>query len=180
MKPRSVADAIDLDVPSGDTPAPNPEAASDAIEPLVFTEEPAKPAPAIVPLAARPKRRTKAELEAEVSRLQAEIERKQAEAAASAPDLIRAMVNPLMLTFRAAGNIMASWKGEHWKLPDDEAKLLGEAWAPCVGPVLSKHPEAVLWASAIAVTYSVAYPRIQMDRTLALKKGEDTSEEPKP
>lgn len=165
----TVADVIDLE-PVGTTPPRNAEAASESIEQLALGSDAAEPpienAP---PVVIKPKRRTKAELEAEVTRLASELERQRQQQAANAPNLIKAMEQPLSLTFRSAGNIMAAWKGEHWKLQDAECSLLAEAWAPVVGPLLATHPEAVLWASAIGATYSVAYPRIQRDRTEAAK-----------
>ncbi len=171
MEPRSVADALAGSKEPGEQPQPNPDAASEAIEHLTFTEQAPK-ATELAPPPPKPKRRTKAELEAEVARLQGEVTRQQEQAAANAPDVIAAMSAPLALSFKAAGGIMASWKGEHWNLAEQEAKLLGDAWAPVVGPLLAKHPEAVVWAAAIGVTYSVAYPRIQQDKTNALREKE--------
>jgi hypothetical protein len=169
-KRESVAGVIDLE--TGERAPRDPEAATEALESITFTEQP--PTNAATPLqevadVPKPKRRTKAELEAEVQRLSVEIEKQRQVAAANAPSLAQAMVNPLAMTFRSAGNIMAAWRGDHWRLDDREVLTLGEAWAPCIAPLLANHPETVLWAAAIGATYSVAYPRLQMEKTLAAR-----------
>jgi len=177
-KPRSVEDALNEggDESLHSKADPNPEQARDALSGIEFTGEPAAPAPpSLVAPPPRPKRRTKAELEAEVTRLEQIQKEREAAAAATAPDLIKAMVQPLAVTFKAAGAIMAAWKGDHWNIREEECTMLGEAWSPVVGPLLANHPEAILWASAIAATYAVAYPRIQIDKTLALRKDEEPS-----
>lgn len=166
--------------PEGDAPPRDADKASAAIESLVFTDKEGKPEESPPPREreAKPKRRTKAELEAEVARLESEAQARAAHDAANAPNIIEAMEAPLSLTFHAVGGIMSAWKGPHWSFDDKECSLLAKAWAPCIGPLLAKHPEAVVWASAIAVTYSVAYPRIQQDKTLALAAAKRDGEEP--
>lgn len=166
---------IDIE-PNAQTP-PDPEKAADALADLEFTsgapeggtapsvvepDAPAKPA----------KRRTKAELEADNARLAAEVERQKAAMAANAPSLIEGMKVPLALTFEAASGVMVAWRGEHWKIASDKLKLLADAWAPCVAPLLAKHPEAIVWAAALGVTYSVVYPCIQAERTIEQRKKE--------
>jgi hypothetical protein len=170
-KRESVAGVIDLE--TGERAPRDPEAATEALEAITFTEQPPTDAPpplqAEAPQAPKPKRRTKAELEADVQRLSGEIERQRQVAAANAPSLAQSMVNPLAMTFRSVGNIMAAWRGDHWRLDDKEVLTLGEAWAPCIAPLLANHPETILWAAAIGATYSVAYPRLQMEKTLAAR-----------
>jgi hypothetical protein len=164
-----------LEKETGTAPPVDPEAAVDAIADLTFTDTPAKDAPDTPkPVSPKLKRRTKAELEAEVARLESEAARVQAERAAQAPDLIAAMKRPLTLSFTSLFNVIATWRGDHWKRPAAEMEMLGEAWAPCVGPLLANHPNAVLWASAIAVTYSVAYPALQVEQQIKARQLETT------
>lgn len=168
MAKKAVADVIDLDV---DRPPPAPtdvDRARDGLASISFADDapqaepgqPTQPAPEQPLPLARPKRRTKAELEEDVRRLEADL----AKAKATQPTTVDMMKPALQLTFAAAGRILTAWRGEHWSLKDDETKLLSEAWAPCVAPFLAQHPETVIWAAAIGVTYSVAYPRLQVDR----------------
>jgi hypothetical protein len=172
-----------LEKEPGDAIPTNPEDASRAIESLTFTDKPPTDAPEAL-LATAPvkqKRRTKAELEADVARLTADIERRNAEATANAPDLIAAMKHPLSLSFMSLFNVLATWRGDHWKKTKTEMDMLAEAWAPVAGPLLAKHPQTVLWASAIGVTYSVAYPSLQVEqqmRAAALAATDTTGKEP--
>jgi len=171
-RPNTVHDVLLEGAPEG-APAPaNPEQAQESLEQLQFLGKPPEKMSNIPVAAERPKRRTKAELEARVAQLEGDIQSQQAAAQAKAPELIDAMKAPLKLTFTAVFNVMASWKGEHWKASESDVSLLAEGWAPCVGPLLSKYPEATLWAGAIACTYAVVYPRVQMDRTKAVEKAE--------
>jgi len=168
---KKVADVIDLETgpPNGDT---NPEGAADALGELQFVDE-AKPGAEPQPRPAidiKKKRQTKAELEADNARLHAELDAQKQQAAANAPGLIDSMKPALSLTFRAASGIMATWKGPHWRFEDAECTLLADAWAPCVGPMLAAHPEAIVWAAALGVTYSVVAPRVQKERELQEKK----------
>jgi hypothetical protein len=169
-----VDDVLEMETP-GAAPPTDPEAAADAIADLTFTDKPEADAPeTLTKPAPKPKRRTKAELESEVARLTADAERAKAERVAQSPDLIAAMKRPLTLSFTSLFNVIATWRGEPWKRPAAEMEMLGEAWAPCVGPLLANHPNAVLWASAIAVTYSVAYPALQVEQQIKARQLETT------
>ena len=74
---KKVEDVIELG--EGDTPPRNPEAATDALEQVVFNADDSPPPPpnTAAPDAPR-RRRTKAELEAEVARLNADMEKARA------------------------------------------------------------------------------------------------------
>lgn len=75
-----------------------------------------------------------------------------------------AMVVPLGMTFRSAFSLVSRFRGEHWKLDDNEAKTLGEAWAPVVAPLLAENPGAILWVAAIGATSEVVGPRLALER----------------
>lgn len=169
-KAKNVASVVLEETEPQETPR-NPEAAAEAIGQLTFVEgqDDKQPTPDTPPTDRPKPRQTKAELAAKVQQQEAEIARLKEQAAANAPNVIDAMKMPLKLSFNAVGNIMASWKGEHWKLAEQETATLAEAWAPCIAPLLARHPESVMWAAAIGVTYSIAYPRINVDKQKALE-----------
>jgi len=166
---KKVEDVIVLD--GGEQPPRNPEQASDALEQVTFVADDNPPgdtgAPPPPPRDVRPKRRTKLELEAENARLVAEVEKARAAVAANAPSLIDGMRRPLSVSFGALFNVLASWRGEHWRQKPEVCDGLAEVWAPCVGPVIAQRPELVMWAAAIGVTYSVVYPSIAKDKEIA-------------
>lgn len=72
--------------------------------------------------------------------------------------------NALGLGFDTAGRILASARGEHWRLSHDECRALGDAWAEALAPYLGQTgPYMPLFAAAL-VTVGVAAPRIVQDR----------------
>lgn len=170
---KKVEDVITLD--DGEQPPRNPERASDALEQVTFgaplsDTEPTigeTDAPAPPQRDARPKRRTKLELEQENARLVSEVEKARAAIAANAPSVIESMRKPLSMSFGAMFNVMATWRGEHWKQAPETCDTLADVWAPCLGPVLANRPELLMYAAAIGVTYSVVYPSIAKDKELA-------------
>lgn len=168
---KKVEDVITLD--DGEQPPRNPERASDALEQVAFTsDEPQAPgdaadAPAPPQRDTRPKRRTKLELEQENARLVGEVEKARAAIAANAPSVIESMRKPLSMSFGAMFNVMATWRGAHWKQAPETCDTLADVWAPCLGPVLANRPELLMYAAAIGVTYSVVYPSIAKDKEIA-------------
>ena len=156
---------------------PNPEAATDALAsalpPMEDGTVPKAPPHFAPPPSAPPKRRTKAELETALAA--AEAENARLAAVAAMPEAAAVARAPLALTFRAAFSALASFRGEHWALAEKEGDLLAEAWAPVVGPAIQNNPQAVIWASAIAVSYSVVAPRLKTDKDKAEKAAADAT-----
>lgn len=72
--------------------------------------------------------------------------------------------------FGVLGKIVASRRGRHWELTDEECSALGGAWTAALAPYLSKMGAAVPWAAAAAVTYAMAVPRLKVDQELAAAK----------
>lgn len=117
-----------------------------------------------VPLAATPEkkkrhRRTKAELEAERKKLAPP---DAAQAATDAEDLKRATV-ALSISFKAIGALLASKRGEHWRLKDEECDTVGAAWATVLAPYLPRVGAAMPIVSAAVITWTVVQPRIEED-----------------
>ena len=156
---------------------PNPEAAAEALAsalpPMEDGTIPKAPPHFAPPPPAAPKRRTKAELEAALAA--AEAENARLAAVASMPEAAAIARAPLALNFRAAFSALASFRGEHWTLQEKEGDMLAEAWAPVIGPAIQNNPQAVIWASAVAVSYSVVAPRIKQDKDKAEKAVADAS-----
>lgn len=148
---------------------PNPDAAQDALH--LPSDDTNAPKASVAEPAARPRRKTKVELEAEVTRLTAEVKAAQEKAQASAPDMLTASRNAMKATLAGGFGMAAMLRGEeHWRLSEREEALLADAWAPCIAMALGRHPEIVVWAGAIGVTYTVIAPRVMVSRTLAAGK----------
>jgi len=65
--------------------------------------------------------------------------------------------------FGVCFEIIASRRGEHWRLTKDEAGRLGSAWTEPLAPLLAKHSQYVPWAVALLATSAVLMPRLQAD-----------------
>lgn len=88
------------------------------------------------------------------------------ETVAAAPisdDDKRALAGLLTTGFGVCFEIIASRRGEHWRLTKDEAGRLGSAWTEPLAPLLAKHSQYVPWAVALLATSAVLMPRLQAD-----------------
>lgn len=71
---------------------------------------------------------------------------------------------PLAATFGVIFDLLASFRGPHWALADEQKEQLGKCWAPVAAehvPDLGAHAPLV---SAVFVTAAVVLPRIKQDR----------------
>lgn len=75
----------------------------------------------------------------------------------------RALAGLLTTGFGVCFEIVASRRGEHWRLTKDEAGRLGAAWTEPLAPLLAKHSQYVPWAVALLATSAVLMPRLQAD-----------------
>jgi len=75
----------------------------------------------------------------------------------------RAIAGLLTTGFGVCFEIVASRRGEHWRLTKEEAGRLGMAWSEPLAPLLAKHSQYVPWAVALLATSSVLLPRLQAD-----------------
>lgn len=76
-------------------------------------------------------------------------------------------VNQLAMSIAVAGDLactfMASRRGSHWKLAEDESKTFGNAWATCLAPYAETLAKAVPWVIAVGVTAGLFKTRIDID-----------------
>lgn len=75
----------------------------------------------------------------------------------------RALAGLLTTGFGVCFEIVATRRGEHWRLTREEAGRLGMAWSEPLAPLLSKHSQYVPWAVALLATSAVLMPRLQAD-----------------
>lgn len=75
----------------------------------------------------------------------------------------RALAGLLTTGFGVCFEIVASRRGEHWRLTKDEAGRLGAAWTEPLAPFLAQHSAYVPWAVALLATSAVLMPRLQAD-----------------
>lgn len=81
---------------------------------------------------------------------------------APAPPLDPAeLVPPLALTFQTLGTLAATVYGDHWKVNDEEARLLGSAWAPLAARYAASAGPAMPWALALLTTVGVVAPKLK-------------------
>lgn len=85
------------------------------------------------------------------------------QAAPISDDDKRALAGLLTTGFGVCFEIVASRRGEHWRLTKDEAGRLGAAWTEPLAPLLAKHSQYVPWAVALLATSAVLMPRLQAD-----------------
>jgi len=74
-----------------------------------------------------------------------------------------ALAGLLTTGFGVFFEIIASRRGDHWRLTKDEAARLGNSWAEPSAPFLAKHSQYVPWAVALLATSSILLPRLQAD-----------------
>ncbi len=115
-----------------------------------------------------PERLTKAELVRRYERLAADHARLdgelQAERARGATEAIGRLAAALATAGKLATNLVAHRRGAHWRLTEEEAESLGQAWAVCLAPYADQLADWMPWGIAIGLTYQVVDRRLQQDK----------------
>lgn len=75
----------------------------------------------------------------------------------------QALAGLLTTGFGVLFEIVASRRGEHWRLTRPEAERLGMAWGEPLAPLLARHSQYVPWAVALLATSGVLMPRLAVD-----------------
>jgi hypothetical protein len=75
----------------------------------------------------------------------------------------KALAGLLTTGFGVCFEIVASRRGDHWRLTKDEAGRLGAAWSEPLAPLLAENSKYVPWAIALLATAGVLTPRLQAD-----------------
>lgn len=157
-----VAPALDTDTPP-DAPITSPAGAAPAGAELPPKRGPGRP-PAEKWSDRKLSKASRAELRARVKELQERPAPAPSTAAEPgelppAPLDPRELVAPLALTFATLGTLAAAAYGEHWKLSDDEATTLGNAWAPIAARYADRVGDAMPWGLALLTTAGVLAPK---------------------
>lgn len=133
--------------------------------PPLSNDAPGLPIPLADPDAKKKRhRRTKAEIEAERKKTAA------APAAGPDPEDLKRATAALSMTFKAAGAVVASKRGEHWRLEDKECDTLGGVWAAVLAPYLPRVAAASPVIFALATTWMVIQPRVEADTREAARR----------
>lgn len=82
-------------------------------------------------------------------------------------DPVAAVRGSLEFSFRAVGRMIATFRGQHWVLSDEEVKELAAVWAPVLAPYLEQSGEALKWVTAGMLTWGIVQPRLAKDKELA-------------
>ena len=85
----------------------------------------------------------------------------------ASPDEQKAISAALGMGWRVLFQIIASKRGEHWTLSENDEKLLGDTWATALEPYLASSAKYMPLALATLATAGVVVPRIQQDAALA-------------
>jgi hypothetical protein len=73
----------------------------------------------------------------------------------------------LTLALTLSSALMATARGEHWKLSPEEVEALSSAWAPIYAPYVHLTGRYIPWAGALLTSYQVLAPRVARERELA-------------
>ncbi len=166
--PKKPALTLESDSPFTDAVSAPPASEGPPAVPDLSSAPPVEPVPlADVPEGEAPKPKRK-----HTRRTRAQIAADEAAAAEQGPPPVSAedmerTVTAFAVTFRAVSAGIASRRGEHWRLTDEECGTLGKVWADAVAPYLHKVGPAVPWVSAAVVTWTVFQPRITADQEKA-------------
>jgi hypothetical protein len=102
-------------------------------------------------------RRARAAAESRVAELEAA---KDAEAG-------KAIAGMLAKTFDLGAKLLARKRGDHWRISEEEADALGEAWAAPLTPYLAQLAEYSPWIVAAMATVNVVAPRLIAEAEIA-------------
>lgn len=102
-------------------------------------------------------RRARASAEARIAELEAA---KDAEAG-------KAIAGMLAKTFDLGAKLLARKRGDHWRISEEEAATLGEAWAAPLTPYLAQLAEYSPWIVAAMATVNVVAPRLIAEAEIA-------------
>lgn len=144
--------------------------------PPLSNDAPGQPLPLALTGAEKKKRhrRTKAELEAARKKEQGG----DVPPAGPDPEDMKRATAALAISFRAVGALLASKRGEHWRLKDEECDTIGAAWATVLAPYLPRVGAAMPLVSAAVITWTVVQPRIEEDGRQAAKRKLEAGPEP--
>lgn len=135
--------------------------------PALSGDAPGQPLPLAAPPGEKKKRvrRTRAEIEAARKAAAPPVDPQSNEQS------LKETAAALSLTFKALGAVVATKRGDHWKLEQVECDSLGAAWAAVLAPYLERYGQAVPIVGALAITWGVAQSRISEDqRRAALRR----------
>ena len=76
------------------------------------------------------------------------------------------LATALGASFQMTGNLVAGFRGDHWKVSDKESEQLGYAWAVALKPYMAAMAPYLAFITAGVVTVGVFAPKVAKDREL--------------
>jgi len=121
--------------------------------------EPPPPPPATENELPPRRRRTKKDAEKQ----QAQTAEVQTPATTISDEDKQALAGLLTTGFGVGFEIIASRRGDHWRLTKEEATRLGVTWSEPLAPFLARYGASIPWAVALLATSGILLPRLQQD-----------------
>lgn len=87
-----------------------------------------------------------------------------------------ALAGLLTTGFGVCFEIIASRRGEHWRLTREDATRLGVAWSEPLAPFLAQHGAYIPWAVALLATSAAIMPRLQADADAATLRNAENAQ----